>query len=63
MTLVKRYERKIEEAKTKNDIKDIIMNISFDCSNYKLSWEEFMKLRKAAQEKGYQLGFPKGYWG
>lgn len=39
-----------------NDIKDLMIGISKDCSSYKLSWEAFMNLRKQIQIKGKQLG-------
>lgn len=54
--LVKNYELRIQKATKENDIKDLMIGISKDCSSYKLSWEAFMNLRKMIQTKGKQLG-------
>ncbi len=58
--LIKMYKTKIQNAKGENDIKDIIIGISKDCSAYKLSWEAFLDLRNKTLSKGKEL---KVAWG
>ena len=54
--LVKTYKKQIKKASTKNECRDLMIRISYDCSAYKLSWEEFMSLRALIQEKGRAFG-------
>ena len=43
--LFRAYERKIRNTNEDYDLKGLMINISQDCSAYKLGWEEFMTLR------------------
>ena len=36
-SLVKTYEKKIENATKENELKDIVISMSQDCSSYKIS--------------------------
>ena len=54
--LVKTYLKRIKKANSKNECRDLMIAISYDCSSYKLSWEEFMDLRAKIQEKGRTFG-------
>ncbi len=54
--LIKAYEKKIENATIENDLKNIMIGISQDCSAYKLSWEAFLNLRKQVKAKGAKIG-------
>lgn len=54
--LIKTYEKRIENATKENELKDVMINISKDCSSYKLSWDAFMNLRKMVKAKGVKLG-------
>ena len=49
-------KKRIETATKDGDIKDLMISISQDCSAYKLSWEEFLTLRKALIERGKAVG-------
>ena len=49
-------EKRIKKANNKNECRDLMIAISYDCSSYKLSWEEFMDLRAKIQEKGRTFG-------
>lgn len=58
--LRKTYERRIAKATNESDIKALMIGISVDCSDYRLSWEEFMNLRELVKAKGREL---KVVWG
>lgn len=49
--LFRAYERKIRNTNEDYDLKGLMINISQDCSSYKLGWEEFMTLRKMILNK------------
>ena len=55
-SLIKTYENRIENAAKENELKDVMIAISKDCSSYKLSWDAFMNLRKEVKAKGAKLG-------
>lgn len=47
------YMNQIKEAKNRNELAGIKIAFSQDCSSYKLSWEDFMKLYNAAKERKF----------
>lgn len=54
--LVRTYEKRIENATKENELKDIVISMSQDCSSYKISWDAFLNLRKAVKAKGTKIG-------
>ena len=49
------YLKRIEACTNRNEIEFIRIEFSQDCSNYKLSWEEFMVLYNAQQAKRTEI--------
>ena len=45
------YRTKIENSESRYDLNGIIIEISQKCSSYKISWAEFMAIRKIANER------------
>lgn len=56
----KAYLKMIEEIETENDFKDAVITISEGCSDYKISWNDFMDLRDILKVVRVQKGFK---WG
>lgn len=54
--LVRAYEKRIENATKENELKDIVIGMSQDCSSYKISLDAFLSLRKAVKAKGTKIG-------
>ena len=50
------YKEKIEKAVLDGEIKSLMIDISNDCSDYKLSWEDFLTLRKLLIKRGKKVG-------
>ncbi len=49
------YLKRIETCTGRNEIEGIRIEFSQDCSDYKLSWEDFMVLYKAQQAKRKEI--------
>lgn len=49
------YLKRIEACTDRNEIEGIRIEFSQDCSNYKISWEDFMVLYNAQQSKRTEI--------
>ena len=49
------YLKRIEACTNRYEIEGIRIEFSQDCSNYKISWEEFMVLYNAQQTKRAEI--------
>ena len=49
------YLKRIEACTNRNEIEGIRIEFSQDCSNYKISWEDFMVLYNAQQTKRTEI--------
>jgi len=49
------YLKRIEACTDRNEIEGIRIEFSQDCSNYKISWEDFMVLYNAQQAKRAEI--------
>ena len=57
---MKAYLKQIRNIKTENDFKDAVIGISQACSAYRISWDDFMKLREILKQVRIEKGFK---WG
>ena len=57
---MKTYLKQINAIKTEDDFKTAVIAISQATSDYKLSWADFMKLRRMLKELRIKKGFK---WG
>jgi hypothetical protein len=49
------YLKRIETCTDRNEIEGIRIEFSQDCSNYKISWEDFMVLYNVQQAKRTEI--------
>lgn len=55
--IINAYERRIREVKSKGHVQDLNIEVSKKCSNYELTWDEFLLLRKKLQRKALDFGY------
>lgn len=60
MKTYKAFRIQVESVKTENDLKDAHISICQACSAYRITWEQFMKLRDMMIAKRAEKGFA---WG
>ena len=59
--VIKDYKARVEKMQTKNDQRDIMIEISKKCSAYNLTWEEFMEIRELVKVKSRELRISFGF--